>query len=211
MSLNLLFGSSHARLLPGKLTQLQFRGSFSQVTGCKCPDGDCSKLLAGCATYSVPSDVKQCVDKWLQNDVCGVLKPAPPATPPPPPPILSYIDNSQTFLQISFGRNNYLANSSISSDGAVGLPGWMFRNPLKAAGEVSADTPLRNYVFANNKALTALVQIDTGAFSYAEWNWEKEDSRCKRSARECVRFCVDVLTLVSAQPEQQSREHQTVL
>jgi hypothetical protein len=89
------------------------------------------------------------------------------------------VSQSQTFLQISFGRNNYMSNTSTSADGEVGLPGWMFKNPL-VVPSASAWSDMRNYAFANNKALTALVQIDTGVFSSAEWNWEKAESRCKR-------------------------------
>jgi hypothetical protein len=89
-----------------------------------------------------------------------------------------YVSKSQTFLQMSFGRNNYLSNTSTSADGEVGLPGWMFKNPLVVPGDAGSD--LRSYAFANNKALTALVQIENGVFSTAEWNWEKAESRCKR-------------------------------
>ena len=90
------------------------------------------------------------------------------------------MSTSQTFLQVSFGRNNYLSNTSTSADGEVGLPSWMFKNPLVDPKSGSAWSNIRNYAFANNKALTALVQIDTGVFSSAEWNWEKAESRCKR-------------------------------
>ena len=89
------------------------------------------------------------------------------------------MSTSQTFLQVSFGRNNYLSNTSTSADGEVGLPSWMFKNPL-IVPSASNWNNIRNYAFANNKALTALVQIDSGVFSSAEWNWEKAESRCKR-------------------------------
>jgi hypothetical protein len=158
---------------PGKLSQLQFRGSFSQVTGCKCPGGDCSALMEQCSACKSgtcsAADVKKCVDSWITDfNIC----------PNAQPPILQYVSQSQTFLQISFGRNNYMSNTSTSADGEVGLPGWMFKNPL-VVPSASAWSDMRNYAFANNKALTALVQIDTGVFSSAEWNWEKAESRCK--------------------------------
>ncbi len=68
------------------------------------------------------------------------------------------MSQSQTFLQMSFGRNNYMINTSLSADGEVGLPGWMFKNPLVVPGP-SAWSDVRNYAFANNKALTALVKL----------------------------------------------------
>jgi hypothetical protein len=88
--------------------------------------------------------------------------------------------SEQTFLQISFGRNNFMSNISQSADGAVGLPGYVFLNPSVAAIP-DPTTSVRNYAFANNKALTALVQINQGNFVYAEWNWDKADTRCNRS------------------------------
>ena len=95
----------------------------------------------------------------------------------PTPSISQFSD--QTFLQISFGRNNYMTNISQSADGAVGLPGYVFLNP--SVPETPDPTPSRrNYAFANNKALTALVQINQGNFVYAEWNWDKADTRCNR-------------------------------
>jgi hypothetical protein len=84
---------------------------------------------------------------------------------------------SQTFLQMSFGGQNFLRNTSTSADGAVGMPGWGFPNPIVANFDKNN---LRHYAFANPKALTALVSIDNGQFAGAEWNWEKADSRCRR-------------------------------
>jgi hypothetical protein len=161
----------------GKLSQLQFRGSFSQATGCKCPDGNCESLLNMCTacksgTCSV-SEVKGCVDTWMANGVC--------ASPQAPPEIQAMGDSSsQTFLQISFGGQNFLRNTSTSADGAVGMPGWGFLNPVLQPTMANNGSWLRSYAFANPKALTALVQIDSGLFANAEWNWEKADSRCRR-------------------------------
>jgi hypothetical protein len=98
---------------------------------------------------------------------------------------------ANTFLQMSFGATqasldagtNTLRNSSASADGAIGMPGWVFVNPNLPIIAPPAPVPLYNYAFANNKALTALVQIDQGKFSFAEWNWDKADTRCKRFAQ----------------------------
>jgi hypothetical protein len=90
---------------------------------------------------------------------------------------------TQTFLQISFGENNFLSNTSTSADGAVGMPGYAYLNPTKGSSAAPPDvTKLQSYAFANAKALTALVQISAGEFVSAEWNWDKADSRCTRSA-----------------------------
>jgi hypothetical protein len=76
-----------------------------------------------------------------------------------------------------------MTNISQSADGAIGLPGYVFLNPSVPAQPDPAPPPtdLRSYAFANNKALTALVQINQGNFVYAEWNWDKADTRCIRS------------------------------
>jgi hypothetical protein len=161
----------------GKLSQLQFRGSFSQATGCKCPNGNCESLLNNCADCKsgtcLAETLASCVNNWMASGVC-------PATTPE---ILAMGDlSTQTFLQMSFGGLNFLRNTSSSADGAVGMPGWCFPNPLLT--NFKPDN-LRHYVFANPKALTALVQIDNGKFFAAEWNWEKADSRCRRCAASC--------------------------
>jgi hypothetical protein len=108
------------------------------------------------------------------------IDPASPAPVSPP----------ATFLQISFGEKNFLSNTSQSADGAVGMPGYVFLNPLRALPASAAATTRRDFAFANNKALTTLVQIDAGAFVTAEWNWEKEDSRCKRCGQQSNTFCL---------------------
>jgi len=154
---------------PGRLVQLQFRGSFSQITGCACPNGNCETLVKSCAcasgTTCTVDQVRACVDAWMPLVCTGT----------PTPPISQF--SEQTFLQISFGRNNYMTNISQSADGAIGLPGYVFLNP--SVPETPDPTPSRrNYAFANNKALTALVQINQGNFVYAEWNWDKADTRC---------------------------------
>jgi hypothetical protein len=174
-------------LIAGKLSQLQFRGSFSQVTGCKCPSGNCEALLNNCpncksGTCAV-TDIKACVDAWFKS-VCG-----DPGTAPKSAQDLVQ-RGSPSFLQMSFGGQNFLRNTSVSADGVVGMPGWAVLNPNLAQNPDDAKN-LRNYAFANPKALTALVQIDNGQFAGAEWNWEKADSRCRRY----FIFCVVVLCL----------------
>ena len=89
---------THA-LSAGKLSQLQFRGSFSQLTGCKCPAGDCSTLLSSCPNYADSSTaLTACVQKWLLANVCPVPVKAPTDTENP-----AYIGNIQdnnSFLQV---------------------------------------------------------------------------------------------------------------
>ncbi len=101
---------------------------------------------------------------------------------------------AQTFLQISFGENNFMSNTSTSADGAVGMPGYAYINPTKGSSATPADiTKLQNYAFANAKALTALVRISGGEFASAEWNWDKADSRCARSAAAAMSSLVFML------------------
>ena len=83
-----------------------------------------------------------------------------------------------TQATLSAGTNT-LRNTSASADGAVGMPAWVFLNPNLTPSNPPVFNQ-RNYAFANNKALTALVNIDKGAFVSAEWNWDKADTRCKR-------------------------------
>jgi hypothetical protein len=171
---------------------LQFRGSFSQLTGCACPNGNCEDYVKTCSCAATSCTVEQvaaCVDTWesqvctgdysaLQNMIS--IDSASPAPVSPP----------ATFLQISFGEKNFLSNTSQSADGAVGMPGYVFFNPLKNYPTSAAATKRRDFAFANNKALTTLVQIDAGAFVNAEWNWEKEDSRCKRCGQQSSTRCL---------------------
>ncbi len=132
--------------------------------------GNCETLVKTCAcatgTCSV-DQVRACVDVWFPL-VCAGAATAP-----------FKLFSEQTFLQISFGRNNFMTNISQSADGAVGLPSYVFLNP-SVAETPDPSTSVRNYAFANNKALTALVQINQGSFVYAEWNWDKADTRCSR-------------------------------
>ena len=202
---------SQTNLPAGKLSQLQFRGSFSQLTGCACPGGNCENLLKQCAfvlyfvfdvaqfhvcrrcpcasgTCSV-SDVATCAATWLGT--AGFC-----ATTAPTPGLAQIVDN--TFLQMSFGATqatlsagfNTLRNTSASADGAVGMPAWVFLNPNLTPSNPPVFN-IRNYAFANNKALTALVNIDKGAFVSAEWNWDKADTRCKRC--DARRICASTL------------------
>ncbi len=98
---------------------------------------------------------------------------------------------SPAFLQMSFGGQNFLRNTSASADGVVGMPGWAVVNPALPSGPDN-NKVLRNFAFSNPKALTALVQIENGQFASAEWNWEKADSRCRRY----FWFCFIVFGLV---------------
>ncbi len=81
-------------------------------------------------------------------------------------------------------NTNSIRNTSQSSSGAVGMAGWAFLNPNKPkptfptapVSQSDYNSLLRNYAFANSKALTALIQIDNGVFTYAEWNWDQVGS-----------------------------------
>jgi hypothetical protein len=161
---------------------LQFRGSFSQLTGCKCPAGNCENLLKTCekckdgkTSSCTVEALRSCVDAWLASPADLSCKPG-----------FSLSAQELTFLQMTFGGpKNTIRGTSASADGAVGMPGWVYRNPASS----SSTTAPRNLAFANNKALTALVQIDGGQFVFAEWNWEKSDARCRRSASvQCLLF-----------------------
>jgi len=161
---------------PGKLSQLQFRGSFSQLTGCKCPAGNCEGLLKSCekckdgkTSSCTVEALRSCVHAWLTPTSDLSCKSN-----------FSLSAQDLTFLQMTFGGpKNTIRGTSASADGAVGMPGWVYRNPAS-----SSSTPApRNLAFANNKALTALVQIDGGQFVFAEWNWEKSDARCRSNSK----------------------------
>ena len=135
------------------------------------------------------TEIAACVATWLKGGVCGT----PTGDAPPAPEALQDMGQagSPAFLQMSFGGQNFLRNTSASADGVVGMPGWAVVNPTLPSGPDN-NKVLRNFAFANPKALTALVQIENGQFASAEWNWEKADSRCRRY----FVFCCVVLCLV---------------
>jgi len=110
-------------------------------------------------------------------------------------------------------NTNVMRNTSQSSSDAVGMAGWVFLDTNKAASPFPAYPPsqsdyntlLQKYAFANSKALTALVQIDNGVFTYAEWNWDQvRDSRATRHASHAHALNATAIAAGHAVPEQQA-------